>query len=348
MFKPNTYKGTRVFISGHTGFKGAWLAFWLNILGARVKGYALEPYTNPSLYNILDLENTIESEIGNILNSDKLNKSIRDFQPDIIFHLAAQPLVRQSYIDPVNTYETNVIGTLNVLEAARKCKSIKAFVNITTDKCYENIEKDYAYKETDKMGGYDMYSSSKACSEILSASYRNSFLKENGFLLATVRAGNVIGGGDWSNDRLVPDCIKAITTDKEIIIRSPKSVRPWQHVLEPLSGYLALGEQLLNGNKEFAQGYNFGPENTSVLTVEDIVKLVIKYYGQGNVVIKPDTNFHEACLLMLDITKAKTELNWHPKYNAEQAIEKTISWYKNYYSNTDMKIFTSKQIEEYM
>ncbi len=347
MFNPETYKGKRVFLTGHTGFKGAWLSIWLKELGAVVKGYALEPYTKPSLYNILDLENSLESKIGNILDRELLNKAVKDFQPDIIFHLAAQPLVRLSYIEPVNTYETNIIGTLNILEAARNCSSVKAFVNITTDKCYENIEKDYAYKEDDKMGGYDMYSSSKACSEILSASYRNSFLQDNGFLLATARAGNVIGGGDWSDDRLVPDCIKAINNHEDIVIRSPKSVRPWQHVLEPLAGYLTLGEKLLNGNKEFAQGYNFGPEKNFVLTVEDIVKLVIQYYGKGNMVIKPDTKFHEACLLMLDITKAKNELNWYPKYDAKMAVKNTIEWYKAFYNGKDVRQITISQIEEF-
>lgn len=348
MFKPETYKNKRVFVTGHTGFKGSWLALWLKNLGAVVTGYALEPYTNPSIFHAINLDKEIESEIGDILDREKLEKSVSEFKPDIIFHLAAQPLVRLSYIEPVKTYETNVIGTLNVLEAARKCSSVKAFVNITTDKCYENIEQDYAYKEDDKMGGYDMYSSSKGCSEILSASYRNSFLKDEGFLLATARAGNVIGGGDWSTDRLVPDCIKAINKGEDIVIRSPQAVRPWQHVLEPLSGYLTLGEKLLEGKKEFADGYNFGPEKNSVLTVEDIVKTVIKYYEKGNVIIKPDTKFHEANLLMLDITKAKTKLNWHPKYNAEDAVKKTVLWYKNFYANEDMRAFTAKQIKDYM
>lgn len=348
MFNSAIYKNKKVYITGHTGFKGSWLALWLKMLGAEVKGYALEPYTSPSLYNVLRLEKEVNSQIGNILDKETLNKSISEFKPDIIFHLAAQPLVRLSYIEPVNTYETNVIGTLNVLEAARKCDSVKAFVNITTDKCYENIEKDYAYKEEDKMGGYDMYSSSKGCSEILSASYRNSFLKDGGFLLATARAGNVIGGGDWSTDRLIPDCIKAINNSEDIIIRSPKAVRPWQHVLEPLSGYLTLGEKLIEGKSEFADGYNFGPEANSVLTVEDIVKKVIKYYEKGKVIIKPDTKFHEANLLMLDITKAITKLDWHPKYNAEEAVKNTVLWYKNFYAKKDIITFSLTQIKNYM
>lgn len=348
MFNSDIYKNKKVFITGHTGFKGSWLSLWLKMMGAQVKGYALEPYTNPSIFNAINLEKEIENEIGNILDRDKLEKSVADFKPDIIFHLAAQPLVRLSYIEPVNTYETNVIGTLNVLEAARKCASVRAFVNITTDKCYENIEKDYAYKEDDKMGGYDMYSSSKGCSEILSASYRNSFLKDGGFLLATARAGNVIGGGDWSTDRLVPDCIKAINNNEDIVIRSPLAVRPWQHVLEPLSGYLTLGAKLLEDKSEFAEGYNFGPEMSSVLTVEDIVKNLIKYYEKGNVIIQPDTKFHEANLLMLDITKAKTKLNWEPKYNSDEAIKHTVLWYKAFYDNKNMVEITKKQIDEYI
>lgn len=348
MFNPETYKGKRVFLTGHTGFKGSWFSLWLKLLGAEVKGYALQPYTEPSMFKVLQLDRQISSEIGDIRNRDTLCKSVNEFKPDIIFHLAAQPLVRLSYLEPVITYETNVTGTLNVLEAARKCSSVQAVVNITTDKCYENIEKDYAYKEDDKMGGYDMYSSSKACSEILSASYRNSFLKEGGFLLATARAGNVIGGGDWSTDRLVPDCIRAINKNRDIIIRSPHSVRPWQHVLEPLSGYLTLGEKLLEGKREFAQGYNFGPEKNSVLTVEDIVNKVIKYYEHGNMVIKPDTKFHEANLLMLDITKAKKELNWQPKYDAETAVKNTVEWYKKFYKGDDILNFTCSQIKEYL
>lgn len=348
MFNLNTYKNKKVFITGHTGFKGSWLALWLTLLGAKVKGYALEPYTDPSNFIAINLDSKVESEIGDILDREKLNKSISDFKPDIIFHLAAQPLVRLSYLEPIKTYETNVIGTLNTLEVARKCSSVKAFVNITTDKCYENIEKNYAYKENDKMGGYDMYSSSKGCSEILSASYRNSFLKDEGFLLATARAGNVIGGGDWSTDRLVPDCIKAINKNEDIIIRSPQAIRPWQHVLEPLSGYLTLGEKLLEGKEEFADGFNFGPESNSILTVKDIVKKIINYYGKGNVIIHPDTKFHEANLLMLDITKAKTKLDWHPKYNANEAIEKTVLWYKNFYANKNMQKYSVEQIQEYM
>jgi len=346
----NIYKNKKVFVTGHTGFKGGWLSLWLKSLGAEVLGYSLSPSTEPALFSVAGIDKQIKSVIGNILDVEKLEKTINDFEPDIIFHLAAQPIVRLSYSEPVNTYQTNVIGTLNILEAARKCKSVKAFVNITTDKCYENIEKDYAYKEDDKMGGYDMYSSSKACVEILSASYRNSFLKENdgnSFLLATVRAGNVVGGGDWAKDRLIPDCIRALNNNEAIVLRNPNAVRPWQHVLEPLCGYLTVGERLLNGESKFAQGYNFGPEKSSLLPVSEITKLMIKTWGSGEVKVEA-SNLHEANLLMLDINKAKRELNWTPKFDIAQTISKTVEWYKVYYSKSENVLdFTIKQIEEY-
>ena len=246
------YKNKRVFITGHTGFKSSWLSIWFASLGAQVCGYSLEPDTYPSMFKKLEIYNNISrSVIGDILDNSALEKAISKFKPEIIFHLAAQPLVRLSYKEPLLTYKTNVIGTLNVLEAARKCPSVKAFVNITTDKCYENIEQEKYYKEDDPLGGYDMYSSSKGCVEIMSSSYRRSFLQEDGsMLLATARAGNVIGGGDWALDRIIPDCIRAVHDNRNIEIRNPIAVRPWQHVLEPLSGYLLLGEKLLNGEKE--------------------------------------------------------------------------------------------------
>ena len=249
----NIYKGKRVFLTGHTGFKGSWLALWLTSLGAKVCGYSLDPNTHPSMFDELKIDNIIDkSIIGDILDENTLKKAINDFQPEIIFHLAAQPIVRLSYIEPVLTYKTNVIGTLNVLEAAHKCPSVKAFVNVTTDKCYENIEVARGYKEDAPMGGYDMYSSSKGCVEIMSASFRRSFLQDNNAMqMATARAGNVIGGGDWAEDRLVPDCIRSINKNIDIEIRNPIAIRPWQHVLEPLSGYLLLGQKLLEGGKKY-------------------------------------------------------------------------------------------------
>lgn len=279
----NIYRNKKVFITGHTGFKGSWLSIWLQTLGAKVCGYSLKPNTNPSMYRELDIENKIEkSIIGNILDYEKLEDSINDFQPEIIFHLAAQPIVRLSYKEPKLTYETNVIGTLNVLEVARKCKSVKAFVNVTTDKCYENKEIARGYKEDEPMGGYDMYSSSKGCVEIMSSSYRRSFLQEEDSMsMATARAGNVIGGGDWAEDRLIPDCIRYINQNKAIEIRNPIAVRPWQHVLEPLSGYLLLGQKLLETGKDYAEGFNFGPNEESVLKVSEVAQKIIENYNKG-------------------------------------------------------------------
>lgn len=346
----NIYENKKVFLTGHTGFKGSWLALWLNQLGAKVCGYSLAPNTDPSMFNVLGIENKIEkSVIGDILDNITLEKAMSDFEPDIVFHLAAQPLVRLSYSEPVLTYKTNVIGTLNVLEAARKCKSVKVFVNVTTDKCYENKEINRGYKEDEPMGGHDMYSSSKGCVEIMSSSYRRSFLQNDGsYAMATARAGNVIGGGDWALDRLIPDCIRAINNNEKIEIRNPIAVRPWQHVLEPLSGYLLLGEKLLEDGKIYAEGFNFGPNEDSVLKVADVAQKVIEFYGKGEVVIHKKDNLHEAGLLMLNIEKAKKVLNWSPVYTPNQAIEKTVEWYKHFYANdTDMYYFTLNQISEY-
>ena len=343
----NTYKGKRVLVTGHTGFKGGWLTLWLKSLGAEVCGYSLSPNTNPNLFAAANISKDIKSVIGDILDTDTLNKAFAKFQPEIVFHLAAQPLVRLSYSEPVKTYTTNVIGTLNVLEAARKTNTVRAFVNITTDKCYENMEVNRPYKEEDPFGGYDMYSSSKGCAEILSSSYRRSFLQEGGYALATVRAGNVIGGGDWALDRLVPDCVRAIETNQTIEIRNPNATRPWQHVLEPLSGYLLLGHLLLSEGQKYAEGFNFGPNSDSVLTVSEVAKQVIKNYGKGIIKVHKKDNLHEANLLTLDITKAKKVLHWIPSLTAEQAIEKTVAWYKNFYEGKNMEQFSLQQIKEY-
>ena len=344
----NIYKNKKVFLTGHTGFKGSWLALWLMRLGAEVCGYSLSPNTKPSMFQKLDIGNKIsKSIIGDILDSEKLEKAISDFQPEIMFHLAAQPLVRLSYSEPLLTYQTNVIGTLNVLEAARKCSSVKAFVNVTTDKCYENKEIQRGYREDDPMGGYDMYSSSKGCVEIMSSSYRRSFLKD-GYAMATARAGNVIGGGDWALDRLIPDCIRGINDGIDIEIRNPVAVRPWQHVLEPLSGYLLLGQKLLEDGQKYADGFNFGPNEESVLTVAEVAKKVTEFYGKGKVIVGEKSPLHEAGLLMLNIEKAEKILGWTPTYNADDAIKNTVDWYKKFYSNQEnMLNFTIKQIEEY-
>ena len=278
------YKNKKVLITGHSGFKGGWLTLWLKFLGADVLGYSLEPNTNPSIFEELEIYGRCRNVFGNILDEKQLNEAFKEFQPEIVFHLAAQPLVRLSYSEPILTYKTNVIGTLNVLEAARKCKSVKAFVNVTTDKCYENKEVKRGYTEDDPMGGYDMYSSSKGCVEIMSSSFRRSFLQdEKSYALATARAGNVIGGGDWSLDRLVPDCIRSINKGINIEIRNPAAVRPWQHVLEPLGGYLLLGQKLIENGKKYAEGFNFGPNEESVLTVSEVSQKVCDYYGKGKV-----------------------------------------------------------------
>ena len=343
----NTYKGKRVLITGHTGFKGGWLTLWLKHLGAEICGYSLKPNTTPNLFNAAGISKGIKSVIGDILDTKTLNKTFEEFKPEIVFHLAAQPLVRLSYSEPVKTYETNVIGTLNVLEAARKTGTVRAFVNITTDKCYENKEVNRPYKEDDPFGGYDMYSSSKGCVEILSSSYRRSFLQDGSYALATVRAGNVIGGGDWALDRLVPDCVRAIEANQIIEIRNPNATRPWQHVLEPLSGYLLLGHLLFTDGKKYAEGFNFGPDSNSVLTVADVAAQVIKNYGKGEIKVHKKDNLHEANLLTLDITKARKVLNWVPSLTAEQAIALTVAWYKNFYEGKDMEEFSVKQIKDY-
>lgn len=346
----NIYAGKKVFITGHTGFKGSWLALWLTSLGAKVCGYSLAPNTNPSMFMVLDIEHKIEKSIfGDILEEKTLERAISEFQPDIVFHLAAQPLVRLSYREPILTYKTNVIGTLNVLEMAKRGKSVKAFVNITTDKCYENKEVNRGYKEDEPMGGYDMYSSSKGCVEIMSSSFRRSFLQEEGtYAMATARAGNVIGGGDWAEDRLIPDCVRYINAGVKIEIRNPIAVRPWQHVLEPLSGYLLLGQKLLEGGKKYAEGFNFGPNEDSVLRVAEVAEKACKYYGKGEVVILKRDNLHEANLLMLNIEKAEKVLGWTPTYTADEAVKNTIEWYKHFYAkDVDMYELTMNQIKEY-
>ena len=344
----NIYENKKVLVTGNTGFKGCWLSMWLQSLGADVLGYALEPDTDPSMFTALNLQKKIHTVFASILDKEKLNKTFNDFKPEIVFHLAAQPLVLRSYKEPVLTYETNVIGTLNVLMAAKNCDSVRAFVNVTTDKCYENKEVITGYKENDPMGGYDMYSSSKGCVEIMSSSFRRSFLSdENAFALATARAGNVIGGGDWAQDRLIPDCIKAINNNIPIEIRNPAAVRPWQHVLEPLSGYLLLGQKLFEYGQSYAGGYNFGPVQQAVLTVADVAKKVVKYYAKGSVIVGEKNPLHEAGLLMLDITKAKEKLGWTPSFDADTVIKNTVDWYSRFYNNGLMYDYTIEQIIDY-
>jgi CDP-glucose 4,6-dehydratase len=352
------YKGKKVFLTGHTGFKGSWLALWLTNLGAEVCGYSLAPDTEPALFNILGLDKKVKKHIlGDVRDFENLKKSVGSFKPDIIFHLAAQPLVRVSYKTPLETYQTNVMGVVNVLEAARMSGGVEAIVNVTTDKCYHNKEENYAYKETDPMGGYDPYSNSKACSELVTSSFRSSFFNpahigvKHNTALASARAGNVIGGGDYSLDRLIPDFIKAIYSGEKIVLRNPDAVRPWQFVLEPLSGYLLLGVKLLskdrNSAAKYASAYNFGPYESSVITVENVVKEAIKILKKGSYSIDKGEHPHEAGLLQLCIEKADKELNWEPIYTVTKAIDETMKWYKAYNDGEDMLKFSNKQINEY-
>lgn len=341
------YAGKTVLVTGHTGFKGAWLSFWLKMLGANVTGYSLAPTTKYSMYDVLGLDTLLDKNIiADIRDRDQLNSAFAENRPEIVFHLAAQPLVRLSYSEPIFTYETNVIGTLNMLEAGRKTDSVKAFVNITSDKCYENREIERGYKEEDPFGGHDIYSSSKGCAEILASSYRRSFLMEGKpFALATARAGNVIGGGDWALDRLLTDCIESLVKKETIRIRNPKATRPWQHVLEPLAGYLRLAQLLLEKGHEYAQGYNFGPEIGKNVKVCEVVQKIIDLWGEGELIVGSGDGLHEATLLQLDITKAKNDLGVEPVYSADEAIRITTEWYKAFYEQkTDMVNFTKQQI----
>lgn len=347
------YKGKRIFLTGHTGFKGSWLNLWLKSLGAEVYGYALAPNTNPSHFELLGGNKEFRGVFADIRDRENLKQSLRSFNPDIIFHLAAQPLVRESYKNPVATFESNVIGTLNVLDCARELESLKAIVVITTDKVYENKEWIWGYRENDALGGYDPYSASKACAEIVTDSMRNSFFNINEFgkshqvLIATARAGNVIGGGDWSEDRLIPDIIKAVCANKSVKIRNPKSTRPWQHVLEPLRGYLMLGEKLLEGKKEFATAFNFGPNLQDNLRVEEILKITKNLWDKVDYVLECDSNApHEAGLLMLDVAKAQKLLNWEPVMNSLESIKYTISWYREFYENG--QIVSQEQLGNYI
>ena len=304
MIDQNFWQGKRVFLTGHTGFKGSWLSLWLGSLGANVKGYALNPATSPSLYNEARVDSIIDSQIGDIRDQDSLHKSMVAFNPDILIHMAAQPLVRYSYMEPIETYEVNVIGTAKVLEVARSCSNLKAIVNITTDKCYENDGRIEGYKESDPMGGYDPYSSSKGCAELIASSYRSSFLQEKGVGLASVRAGNVIGGGDWADDRLVPDILRSFENGSSVVIRNPKAIRPWQHVLEPLSGYLILAQKLYESPKKYAEGWNFGPSDNDVKSVDWILDYMIELWPGSSWVLDENEKLHEAAVLNLDISKA--------------------------------------------
>lgn len=337
MLLSNSFKGKKVFLTGHTGFKGSWLLTWLHLMEAQVKGYSLAPATDASLFSAIEGNNLCNSIIGDVLDVEKLKKEIVEFEPDFIFHLAAQPLVRYSYEQPLETFNVNAIGTANVLNSVRELKKPCTIVLITTDKVYHNCEKDYAYIETDKLGGYDPYSASKAAAEIIIDSYRNSFFNpkdvaQHGKSVAAARAGNVIGGGDWATDRIIPDIIRALQNQESVLVRNPKAIRPWQHVIEPLFGYLLLASKMANDPVQYAGAYNFGPLINDCWEVEKVVQRAIAVWGEGKFHTLPATQnkLHEAGILKLNVLKAQEQLNWQPVFNAGEAIEKTVLWYKQF------------------
>jgi len=347
--EPSFWKEKKVFLTGHTGFKGSWLSLWLQSMGAIVKGYSLEPNTKPALFNEAKVYEDMESEIGDIRNLDQLSKSMKLFNPDVLIHMAAQPLVRLSYSEPVSTYATNVMGTVNVLESARLCENLKAIVSVTTDKCYENKEWEWGYRENEPMGGHDPYSSSKGCAELVTSAYRRSFFNTNETAsLASARAGNVIGGGDWAEDRLIPDILKAFEKSESVIIRNPLSTRPWQHVLEPLSGYLVLAQELYENGDEYAEGWNFGPTDEGCKPVQWILDKMVTSWGKNaSWELDKNNNPHEAGFLKLDCSKALTQLKWKPKWDLEQTLNLIIGWHQNYLNGNDIKKECLKEINKY-
>ena len=347
----NIYNSTKVLITGHTGFKGSWLALWLSQMGAKITGYSLRPPTDPNHFDLLSLD--IVSMISDVRDAEKLKRVFIERQPEIVFHLAAQPIVRLSYKDPVATFTSNVMGTVNMLEAAGASGAVRAIVNVTSDKCYENREWPWGYRESDPMGGHDPYSASKGCSELITSCWRNSFfnLKDYGSLhhtlLASGRAGNVIGGGDWALDRLIPDMVRAVHKNETVNIRNPHATRPWQHVLEPLSGYLLLGQKLLEGRKEFAEAWNFGPSEDDNVTVGEIVEQVKKTWPKIDYEIdKTPDQLHEAGMLRLDCSKARTKLQWAPVWDGKAAVEKTVQWYRAFYESNDVQ--TMENLHRYI
>jgi CDP-glucose 4,6-dehydratase len=344
----NFWAGRRVFLTGHTGFKGSWLSLWLQSMGAQVHGYALEAPTQPSLFEVAKVADGMASTIGDVRDFAKLQATMAGFKPDVVLHLAAQPLVRLSYAQPVETYATNVMGTVHLLEAARHTESVRAIVNVTTDKCYENKEWVWGYRESEPMGGYDPYSSSKGCSELVTAAYRQSFFGKRGVALASARAGNVIGGGDWAADRLVPDILRAFEKNAPVVIRNPHSTRPWQHVLEPLSGYLLLAERLFENGSADAEGWNFGPRDEDAQPVQWIVENMVSRWNDGaSWQLDGGEHPHEAHYLKLDISKARSRLGWAPRWSLDAALEKIIDWHQAWLASNDMRQCSLRQIEQY-
>ena len=346
---PDFWLGKRVFLTGHTGFKGSWLSLWLQSLGAKVHGLALDPPTTPNLFSVAQVSAGMANHtIGDIRDLAMVQKVLQTAQPDIVIHMAAQPLVRLSYLEPVETYATNVLGTVHVLEAARKAPSVKAIVVVTTDKCYENKEWAWGYREDEPMGGHDPYSNSKGCAELVTSAYRNSFMQTSGIALASARAGNVIGGGDWATDRLLPDILRAFEQNQPVTIRNPQATRPWQHVLEPLSGYLTLAEHLHTYGQAYAEGWNFGPKDDDAKPVQWIVEYMANTWGKG-ASWKQDGGVHphEANYLKLDISKAKARLGWQPCWPLATSLELITSWHQAYLANIDMKKLCLAHIKQY-
>ena len=350
---PLFWGGKRVFLTGHTGFKGGWMSLWLQSLGAELTGFALQPPTHPSLFEEAKVADNMRSIIGDIRDLPTLQLALKQAKPEIVIHMAAQPLVRYSYQNPVETYATNVMGTVHLLEAVRNTPGVKAVVNITTDKCYENREWVWGYRENEPMGGYDPYSNSKGCAELVTAAYRNSYFHpekyiEHGVALASVRAGNVIGGGDWADDRLIPDIMRAITQGKPVNIRNPHAIRPWQHVLEPLSGYMLLAQKLYEEGTSYAEGWNFGSNDEDARPVQWIVERLTRSWGEGaSWLLDSGEHPHEAHYLKLDCSKAKARLDWHPRWNLEIALGAIIDWHRGFREGKDMRDLTLSQIGDF-
>jgi CDP-glucose 4,6-dehydratase len=347
------FQGKKVFVTGHTGFKGSWLCLWLQQLGAEVTGYALAPPTNPSLFEVANVAQNMHSIIGDIRDGAALIGAMKHATPDIVIHMAAQPLVRYSYIEPVETYSTNVMGTVHLLEAVRQTQSVRSVVNVTSDKCYENKEWVWGYRESEPMGGFDPYSNSKGCAELVTSAYRNSFFNpakysEHRVAIATGRAGNVIGGGDWAEDRLIPDILKAISENRPVIIRNPNAIRPWQHVLEPLSGYLVLAQRLYEQGVDYAEGWNFGPKDEDAQPVQWIVERLTQEWGDGATwQLDGGDHPHEAHYLKLDCSKAKMRLDWQPRWGLAHTLEMIVVWQRAYLAQADMRQMTLNQISKF-